>query len=148
MDTTIQTEETKEIPTESPKDMVWIPGGDFVQGAVEQDKMAMAHSLELRSPFLEVKKGQVAGIVQTGTGYRGDEALIVLHMEAYLGAPESYDAVIVSGSPNLHMKIAGGVHGDVATASITVNSIPKVLHAAPGLQTMRSMELPSYYGGK
>lgn len=100
------------------------------------------------SPFLTVKKGQVAGIIQTGTGYRGDDPLVVLHMEAYLGAPESYDAVTVTGSPNLHMKIDGGVHGDVATASITVNSIPKVLQAPAGLQTMRSMVLPSYFGGK
>lgn len=102
-----------------------------------------------RSQFLEVKKGQVAGIVQTGTGYDKDgQALITLHMEAYLGAPESYDAVIVKGVPDLHMKIAGGVHGDIATASITVNSIPKVLTAPPGLQTMRSMVIPSYFGGK
>ena len=101
-----------------------------------------------RSQYLEVKKGQVAGIVQTGTGYRGDEPLVVLHMEAYLGAPESYDAVIVEGSPRLHMKIAGGVHGDVATASVTFNSIPKVLRAPAGLQTMKTMELPSYFGGK
>ena len=28
------------------------------------------------------------------------------------------------------MKIAGGIHGDVATASIVVNSIPKVLQRA------------------
>jgi 2,4-diaminopentanoate dehydrogenase len=102
----------------------------------------------VRSPFLEVKKGQVAGIVQTGTGYRKGEPVVVLHMEAYLGAPESYDAVIVQGSPNLHMKIAGGVHGDVATASITVNSIPKIIDAPAGLQTMRSMVIPSYYGGR
>ena len=32
----------------------------------------------------------------------------------------------------LSMKIAGGIHGDIATASIVVNSIPKVLAAAPG----------------
>ncbi|MGI8671063.1 MAG: NAD(P)H-dependent amine dehydrogenase family protein [Luteitalea sp.] len=101
-----------------------------------------------RSPFLSVARGQVAGIVQTGVGYRHDEPLITLHMEAYLGAPESYDAVTVTGSPDLQMKIDGGVHGDVATASITVNSIPKILEARPGLQTMRSMVIPSYYGGK
>jgi 4-hydroxy-tetrahydrodipicolinate reductase len=102
-----------------------------------------------RSQFLEVKKGQVAGIVQTGTGYNKDgQALITLHMEAYLGAPESYDAVVVKGVPDLHMKIAGGVHGDIATASITVNSIPKVLTAPAGLQTMRSMVIPSWFGGK
>jgi hypothetical protein len=100
------------------------------------------------SQFLTVQKGQVAGIIQTGTGFRDGEALITLHMEAYLGAPESYDAVIVKGLPDLHMKIAGGVHGDVATASITVNSIPKVLTAPAGLQTMRSMVIPSWYGGK
>jgi 2,4-diaminopentanoate dehydrogenase len=45
------------------------------------------------------------------------------------------------------MKLAGGVHGDVATASITVNSIPKVIAAPPGLRTMRDMTLPSYFGG-
>ena len=39
-------------------------------------------------------------------------------MEAYLGAPESFDAVEITGSPALKMKIAGGVHGDIATASI------------------------------
>jgi 4-hydroxy-tetrahydrodipicolinate reductase len=68
-------------------------------------------------------------------------------MEAYLGATESFDAVEVSGSPALKMKIAGGVHGDIATASITVNSIPKVLQAPPGLHTMRDMPLPSFFGG-
>jgi 4-hydroxy-tetrahydrodipicolinate reductase len=68
-------------------------------------------------------------------------------MEAYLGAPESYDAVRVTGHPSLHMKIAGGVHGDVATASIAVNSIPKVVDADPGLRTMRDMELPSFFRG-
>lgn len=101
------------------------------------------------SQFLKVQKGQVAGIVQTGTGYGKDgQALITLHMEAYLGAPESYDAVIVKGSPDLHMKIAGGIHGDIATASITVNSIPKVLTAPAGLHTMRSMVIPSFFGGR
>jgi len=68
-------------------------------------------------------------------------------MEAYLGAPESYDAVEIAGSPHIRSKIAGGVHGDVATASITVNSIPQILGVAPGLHTMRDMPLPSYFGG-
>jgi hypothetical protein len=100
------------------------------------------------SQFLSVKKGQVCGLIQDGVGYRGEEALITLHMEAYLGAPESFDAVRIEGSPALTMKIAGGVHGDVATASITVNSIPKVIAAPAGLHTMRSLPIPSFFGGK
>lgn len=99
------------------------------------------------SQFLTVKKGQVCGLIQDGVGYRDGKALITLHMEAYLGAPESFDAVRVEGSPALNMKLAGGVHGDVATASITVNSIPKVIEAEPGLHTMRSLPIPSYFGG-
>jgi 4-hydroxy-tetrahydrodipicolinate reductase len=100
------------------------------------------------SEFLTVQKGQVCGIVQDGAGYREGEPVITLHMEAYLGAPESYDAVRITGSPALDMKIAGGVHGDIATASITVNSIPKVVAAPGGLHTMRSLPLPSFFGGR
>ena len=99
------------------------------------------------SQFITVEPGLVAGIIQDGVGYVKGQPRIKLHMEAYLGAPESFDAVRVSGSPALSMKIAGGVHGDIATASITVNSIPKVLAAPPGLRTMRDMRLPSFFGG-
>ena len=99
------------------------------------------------SQFLTVEPGQVCGIIQDGVGYRKGQPIIKLHMEAYLGAPESFDAARITGNPNLSMKIAGGVHGDVATAAITVNSIPKILQAAPGLRTMRDMALPSYFGG-
>ena len=81
----------------------------------------------------------MCGIIQDGVGYRKNEPVIRLHMEAYLGAPETYDSVEIEGSPNLSMKIAGGIHGDVATASIVVNSIPKVLQAPPGLHTMRDL---------
>jgi hypothetical protein len=100
------------------------------------------------SQFLTVKKGQVCGIIQDGVGYRDGEAIITLHMEAYLGAPESFDAVRIEGSPALYSKVIGGVHGDVATASITVNSMPKVIDAPAGLHTMRSLPIPSFHGGK
>jgi 2,4-diaminopentanoate dehydrogenase len=99
------------------------------------------------SEFLAVDAGYVCGIVQDGVGYRDDRAVITLHMEAYLGAPESYDSVEISGSPVIRSKIAGGVHGDIATASIVVNSLPKILDVAPGLHTMRDMPLASFYGG-
>jgi hypothetical protein len=86
--------------------------------------------------------------VQDGIGWKNGKPIVTLHMEAYLGAPESYDSVLIEGSPRIEQKIAGGVHGDVATASITVNSIPKVIDAKPGLRTMRDNALPSFFGGK
>jgi hypothetical protein len=110
-----------------------------------EPKLAVA---QVASEFLTVEAGLVCGLIQDGTGYVKGEPIIRLHMEAYLGAPESYDSVDIDGNPPLSMKIAGGVHGDVATASITVNSIPKVLHAPPGLHTMRSLPIPSWFGGR
>ena len=100
------------------------------------------------SEFLAVDAGYVCGIVQDGVGYRDGRPVITLHMEAYLGAPESFDAVHIEGAPTIRSKVAGGVHGDVATASIVVNSLPKILDVAPGLHTMRDMPLPSFYGGR
>jgi 4-hydroxy-tetrahydrodipicolinate reductase len=100
------------------------------------------------SEFLAVDPGYVCGIVQEGIGYRKKEPAIRLRMEAYLGAPDPYDLIEIDGNPRLSVRIAGGVHGDVATAAIVVNSIPKVLDAAPGLRTMRDMPLPSFFAGK
>jgi 4-hydroxy-tetrahydrodipicolinate reductase len=100
------------------------------------------------SQFLEVEAGRVCGIIQDGIGFVKGKPAIVLHMEAYLGAPETYDSVRIEGSPSLQVKALGGYHGDVATTSITVNTIPKALEAAPGLHTMRSLALPSFAGGK
>jgi 4-hydroxy-tetrahydrodipicolinate reductase len=105
-------------------------------------------SVTVSSEFLAVDPGYVCGIIQDGVGYRKMEPVIRLHMEAYLGAPESYDSVEIEGSPRLSMKLAGGIHGDVATASIVVNSIPKVLSAPPGLHTMRDLPLPSFFPGR
>jgi 4-hydroxy-tetrahydrodipicolinate reductase len=97
------------------------------------------------SDLLAVDAGYVCGIIQDGVGYRKGKPVITLHLEAYLGAPDTYDAIDIAGTPPLSMKISTGVHGDIATASIAVNSIPKVLAAAPGLHTMRDLPLPSFF---
>jgi 4-hydroxy-tetrahydrodipicolinate reductase len=98
------------------------------------------------SGLIDVERGRVAGLVQDAVGYAKGKALVTLHMEAYLGAPAAYDAIRVLGTPPLSMRLDGGVHGDIATAAIVVNSIPKVLAAAPGLRTMREIALPSFSG--
>ena len=100
------------------------------------------------SEFLAVDPGYVCGIVQEGVGYRKGEPAIRLHMEAYLGAPETYDSIEIEGSPRIAIKVVGGIHGDIATTSIVINSIPKVLSAAPGLHTMRDLPLPSFFPGR
>ena len=101
----------------------------------------------VESELIAVDPGYVCGIIQDGIGYAKGKPVITLHMEAYLGAPESYDAVTIEGNPRVTSKVIGGLHGDVATASITVNSIPKILRVTPGLRTMADMPIPSWFGG-
>ena len=101
----------------------------------------------VESDLIAVDPGYVCGIIQDGIGYVKGKPVITLHMEAYLGAPESYDAVTIDGHPRVTSKVSGGLHGDVATASITVNSIPKILRVTPGLRTMADMPVPSWFGG-
>ncbi|HKX17294.1 MAG TPA: dihydrodipicolinate reductase [bacterium] len=104
---------------------------------------------QVASDYLTVHAGEVCGLEQDGVGRLADGSpVITLHMEAYLGAPESYDAVTITGHPTLTSRVQGGFHGDVVTASIAVNTIPKVLAAPPGLRTMRDMPLPSFFSGR
>jgi hypothetical protein len=105
-------------------------------------------TVTISSEFLAVDPGYVCGIIQEGVGYRKGEPAIRLYMEAYLGAPESYDAVEIEGSPRLSVKATGGIHGDIATAALVVNSIPKIIDAEPGLHTMRDLPLPSFFSGR
>lgn len=97
--------------------------------------------------LLAVDPGYVSGIVQDGVGYKNGMAIIRLHLEAYLGAPESYDSILIEGSPRLSVTVPGGIHGDAGTASVIVNCIPRVLAAPPGLRTMRDLPIPGFYGG-
>jgi len=125
--------------------------GDAVGWALDRitdDVQPKIAEQPVESELLAVDPGYVSGIIQDGVGYVKGEPKIRLHLEAYLGAPASYDSVLIEGSPRIASKIDGGIHGDIATASMTVNSIPAVLTAAPGFRTMRDMRLPSFYGGK
>jgi hypothetical protein len=98
----------------------------------------------VESELLAVDPGYVCGIVQDGVGYRQGQPVITLHMEAYLGAPESFDAVTIEGSPRIVHRVTGGIHGDIATASMAVNAVPQMLRVAPGLRTMIDMPIVSY----
>ena len=99
------------------------------------------------SEFLAVDPGYVSGIVQDGVGYKNGRGLIRLHLEAYLGAPDSHDSILIEGSPRLSFTIPGGIHGDAGTAAVIVNCIPRVLAAPPGLRTMRDLPIPGFYAG-
>jgi 4-hydroxy-tetrahydrodipicolinate reductase len=96
---------------------------------------------DLDTEYLRIPAGNAAGIKQSARGYRKDELLVSLDLQMYVGAEQPRDHVSIDGVPPIDMTIAGGIAGDVATAAITVNAIPKVLQARPGVVTMRDIPL-------
>lgn len=99
---------------------------------------------DVTTPFLTVKAGSVAGLNQIGRGFVNGKELITLELVAYVGAPESHDTVTIEGTPNIKSTIVGGLHGDIATAAVTVNSIPRVIAASGGLLTPNNIPMPHW----
>ncbi len=102
---------------------------------------------DVTTPFLTVKAGLVAGLSQAGRGFVNGEECITLELVAYVGAPESYDTVTIEGTPNITSTIVGGLHGDIATAAVAVNSIPRVIAAPAGLLTPNNLPIPHWRMG-
>jgi hypothetical protein len=96
---------------------------------------------DLDTDYLRIPAGAAAGIKQAVRAYRAGELAISLDLQMYVGAESPRDHVLIDGLPPIDMTIAGGVAGDVATAAIMVNAIPRLLAAPPGLVTMRDVPL-------
>ena len=98
---------------------------------------------EVQSDAIKVKKGQVAGLKQTARGIMKRKDAITLDFQAYIGAKDEHDSIIIEGLPPIHQTISPCVHGDHATVAMIVNAIPKVMNAHPGLLTMKDLPVPS-----
>ena len=93
----------------------------------------------VKTQFLEVAPGQVAGVHQIARGIWEGEDKIFMELQMYVGARQPADTVELRGEPNLTMTSPGGTHGDLATAAIAVNTIAAILAAPAGLRTMRDL---------
>jgi len=97
----------------------------------------------IKTEFLEVAAGQVAGVHQIASGRAAGKEKILMELQMYVGAKEPADTVELRGEPNLLLTIPGGTHGDIATAAVAINTIPQILAAPSGLKTVR--DLPLYF---
>lgn len=106
---------------------------------VEETIEPVIAAKEVSSPLMKVEPGQAAGVKQIGRGLKEGKELINLEFQAFIGAPESYDAVYIKGEPDMEVVIKGGTHGDIGTAAMTVNAARRVVDAPPGLLTMKDL---------
>ena len=98
---------------------------------------------DVESHGVKVRGNHVAGLRQTARGIMDGKPVVTLVFKAYVGADEEHDSITIEGTPKIHQKITPCVHGDLGTAAIVVNSIPKVINASPGLKTMKNLPTAS-----
>ncbi len=96
---------------------------------------------DLDTEYLRIPAGAAAGIRQAARGWRGGELAVSLDLQMYVGAEQPRDHILIDGVPPMEVTIAGGVAGDVATAALIVNAIPKVMAARAGAITMHDLPL-------
>lgn len=95
---------------------------------------------DIRTEFLEVKKGLTCGIHHRAEG--GPNNALVLDLKMYLDAENPHDAVRITGDPPVEAVLPGGIHGDRATVAALVNAVPRILQASPGLLLITDIPVP------
>jgi hypothetical protein len=104
---------------------------------------------DIKTEYLQVKQGQVAGIHNTGRVVSGGKERITLDLQMYVGCPEPYDFIKLTSTPPIETRITTGVAGDLATAAMLVNMAARAVEVSgtnPGLRLMTEMTLPRLVG--
>jgi hypothetical protein len=114
---------------------------DNVHEAVEP---VMAQKV-VNTAYFSLKPGDVAGIKHTAEGIKNGETIISLELRMFVGCEEPHDFVHILGTPEIRLRIEGGVAGDQATAAVLVNSVPAVIGARPGLATVKDLPAPHFF---
>jgi 4-hydroxy-tetrahydrodipicolinate reductase len=96
----------------------------------------------IRTDYVTVETGQVAGIRHRAVGLLNGEEVIVLDLEMSLGAEHVRDAVRINATPPIDMVVTNGIHGDEATVNALLNAVPRIVEARPGLLTGDELSLP------
>jgi len=109
----------------------------------EIGKAVVAHR-DIRTPHVEVRKGQTCGLHQRVEAKTNGTACLTLDLKMYLDAPNPHDACQIEGEPPLNLLLNGGVAGDGATVASLVNAAPRILNASPGLLLMTDIAVPGF----
>jgi 4-hydroxy-tetrahydrodipicolinate reductase len=94
----------------------------------------------------KIPEGSVLGVHQTAVGLKDGKEWIHLEFLAAVGEPRTFDRIQIDGDPPIRLEIDGGVAGDAATCALVLNSIPMVVAARPGLNTMTDLPPVAFDG--
>ena len=94
------------------------------------------------SAFGTIEPGRIAGIDQVAVVTVDGLERLRLHLQMAVGIGPSRDDIWLTGEPDLHLTVPGGLHGDLATAAALVNTIGSIRRAESGLRVMSELRPP------
>lgn len=94
---------------------------------------------EIKTGLGTVKPGDVIGLTSTAFARKAGKKVITLEFNANANVDEEYDEIIIEGVPAIREKIIGGVHGDIGTVAVTINTIPRAVKAPAGIKVMKDL---------
>jgi 4-hydroxy-tetrahydrodipicolinate reductase len=119
---------------------------------IEQSREPILSTVHRETPYVVVEPGMVAGCAHIGIGYRGDKEVVKLvhpqQIHPHLENQDTGDYIHIYGKPEIHMAIKPEIAGGVATIGVTVNMIPHVVAATPGMKRMIDMPAPAALMGE
>jgi 4-hydroxy-tetrahydrodipicolinate reductase len=98
---------------------------------------------EIKTGLGTVKPGDVIGLTSTALARKEGKKVITLEFNANANIDEEYDEIIIEGIPAVREKIIGGVHGDIGTVAVTINTIPRAVEAPAGIKVMKDLPPPA-----
>lgn len=111
---------------------------------IEEEVEPILARARLETDHVLVVPGQVQGLRQVARGYTDEGELLRLNFIAALEVEDEGDTIRIMGHPDLSVTLEG-TNGDIATAAVVVNAIPRVLAAPPGLVTMRDLPIVTHW---
>ena len=119
---------------------------------IVQSREPIISSVYRETPYVKVEPGMVAGCAHIGAGYCGDKEVVkLIHPQQIHPHLENQDTgayIHIFGKPEVHMAIKPEIAGGIATMGVTVNMIPQVVAATPGLKRMIDLPVPAALMGK
>lgn len=114
---------------------------------IEETREPIISSVKRETPFVVVEPGMTCGCHHTGIGYIGGSAVITLihpqQIHPHLEGIVTGDYIDIKGVPDVSLSGSPEIPGGVGTVALSVNMIPKVVNAPPGLVTMADLPVPS-----
>ncbi len=114
---------------------------------IEEKREPIISNTERETPHVKVKPGMVAGCRHIAFGRKDGKVLIEMEhpqqIHPHLEGQDTGDYVWIEGEPDINVANKPEVPGGIGTMAVTVNMIPRVITAQPGLVSMKDLPVPA-----